>query len=68
MNVSYMQLAGFSLTNSKKFNLGSWSSFQVAYFIKLYKSGPGPGPSEKADPRSLEKADPILEFTVWVKD
>ena len=31
-------------------------------------SGPGPRPSEKADLRPLEKADPIPKLIVWVKD
>ena len=38
----------------------------MEYFTK--RTGPGPGPSEKANPGSLEEVDPIPNFTVVVKD
>ena len=38
----------------------------------LYKADPNPDPgtepSEKVDPKRLEKANPTPKFTIWVKD
>ena len=33
-----------------------------SFYGDTLQSGPGPGPSKKADPGPLEKADPILKF------
>ena len=37
-----------------------------AYFKK--KTGPGPRSPQKSYPGSLEKVDPILKITVWIKN
>ena len=37
-----------------------------SFYGDTLQSGPGPGPSKKADPGPLEKADPILKFNEWV--